>query len=159
MNRENRPECESLEEALNAYLDGESTAEETIVVEEHLKMCPLCRASLEELRTTKAMVGDLKRIEAPALLWSRIDSEIQRKKVVPFRRKVSRFAASAAAAVAIFFTSVTLIGYFSPEPVAPPENPYMASHAYHLMRLPLTDHVSWSFVSGEAGFVPVSDEE
>jgi len=159
MNREIRPECQSLEEALSAYLDGESTAEEKIAVEEHLKKCPYCRAELEDLKTTKALVGDLKRTEAPSLLWSRIETEIQRKKVVPFRRKVSRFAASAAAAVAIFFTSVTLIGYFSPEPIAPPENPYMASHAYHLMRLPLTDHASWSFVSGEAGFVSVSDEE
>lgn len=48
---------------LSAYLDGELTAEEARAVEEHVEVCPPCRAELDGLA---GVVGTLRRLERQA---------------------------------------------------------------------------------------------
>lgn len=51
--------CKWITELLSAYLDDEVTAGEQVQVEEHLKSCEACRAELESLRATTALLSSL----------------------------------------------------------------------------------------------------
>lgn len=58
-------------EQLSAYLDGEVTAEERILIETHLQMCDICRADVESLRWTVGLVRTLPSVEVPRPFYVR----------------------------------------------------------------------------------------
>lgn len=52
-------ECSHIRERLSAYLDGETPAGETELVERHLQVCPECRLELAALQRLSAALADL----------------------------------------------------------------------------------------------------
>jgi anti-sigma factor RsiW len=46
--------CVEVAESMTAYMEGEIAAPERISFEEHVVICPPCRALMTQLRTTKA---------------------------------------------------------------------------------------------------------
>ena len=51
--------CETVKEMLWAYLEKETTAEEAVKIEEHLKNCAVCR---EELELQKEIMDSLQNL-------------------------------------------------------------------------------------------------
>jgi anti-sigma factor RsiW len=94
------PTCESM---VDAYLDGELSAGESVEFERALEACPGCRRRLEAARTMSGMLRALPAEPAPDLLRARIEREL-RAIAVPaqpsLRRTPFRFAAWAASLVA-----------------------------------------------------------
>jgi hypothetical protein len=52
-------------EILSAYIDDEVTAEERVMVEQHLTMCNACVRNLATLRQTVALLGELPQVAVP----------------------------------------------------------------------------------------------
>lgn len=76
------PTCDQMKEALSAYADGELSADETRVVEEHLASCPSCA---EDLKTMNEIEQRLRRFSkeegAPDGLWESISDSISDSRV------------------------------------------------------------------------------
>ncbi len=70
-------ECERLKERFSAYLDGLLPAEESTILEEHLKSCERCRESLADLGKTIGHVRDLEEIEPPLWLTNKVMAKIR----------------------------------------------------------------------------------
>jgi anti-sigma factor RsiW len=155
-------QCNFSEEALNAYLDGETTPKEKAAVEAHLSRCSECMKTLQELKAAKSFLKSLAPMKAPETLWGKLEAQLQKEcHVVPLKlrvKKVLRWIEAVAAVVVFFFTTITLIGMLSPSNVSA-ENLYIASRAYHVSRFPLTDHASWNYLTEEASFAFINQEE
>ncbi|MDP7413367.1 MAG: zf-HC2 domain-containing protein [SAR202 cluster bacterium] len=52
-----------LRELLSVYIDGETTASESLEVQEHLAACEACTEELETLRSTVELLGELRQLE------------------------------------------------------------------------------------------------
>lgn len=57
---------------LSAYLDGELLPRESAAVQEHLLECAVCRGAYEQLRATKALLGELPVADPPAEFWAAV---------------------------------------------------------------------------------------
>ena len=64
--------CRELIAVILEYLEGEMTAADVEEFEKHLEKCAPCRAYLATYRKTKAMVGDVGRIEMPEEMKERL---------------------------------------------------------------------------------------
>jgi len=64
------------EDALNAYVEGASTAAEAADVERHLASCASCRQTVDDLREILRAASSLEEREPPARAWSRIERAI-----------------------------------------------------------------------------------
>ncbi len=98
--------CSSISKLLEKYFDQETTGDEGILVEDHLRQCATCQAqlkSMEELRTTlRAPVDEAVQKETFAWMWQKIEREVQNRAKpswqesirawfglsLPFRRRV-----------------------------------------------------------------------
>ena len=93
--------CDEALELISAGVDGELTAEETRILEEHLDHCQACRALLEELRSIHEEMSGLN-VPAPAGLAEGVMERVRAEKVVPMkpvrsaRERWRTWAASAA---------------------------------------------------------------
>jgi len=152
--------CVDFEELLSAHLDRELSEDEEKTVGKHLAQCGRCSRVLEYLKATRDLVRTLKRLDTPAALWPKLQSKIAETKVIPFPIRLARKVAAVAACAMTALGLITLLGYLAPEPTSAKESQvYLGSHAYHLMRQPLADHSSWSYVAGESNFELLADEE
>jgi hypothetical protein len=98
----NNPICKQIDESLDAFHDGELSAAEVAVVEEHVKTCSHCAAKLIEIRQVVAVLQTMPRADAPGALSSKLDSLIdQQSKVLVFRRRALRTSAAVAAAAVV----------------------------------------------------------
>jgi anti-sigma factor RsiW len=107
------------EEMLSAYLDGEITAEERVLVERELDASAEWRVLLAELRETRQLVQALPRLDAPADFWTEIlherggspgDPQDAPVPIDAGRRRRSRVAAwVAGAAAAAAIVAVVLV--------------------------------------------------
>jgi len=59
-------------EFISSYIDGELDPQASAQLEEHLKVCPDCKAMYEELRHIKELLGSVPEIEPPDLLHASI---------------------------------------------------------------------------------------
>lgn len=144
--------CE-FDELMNAHLDGETSPEEEKALSSHLQSCAECPLSLNEFKRLKLLVKTLSVVPAPASLRRRIFEKISLKTVVPFHIGIGRAAAAALTAFFLFIGSITVIGYFSPEPNAAVEsNVYLSNRAYHMVSQPFADHSGWSYIAGDSDF-------
>jgi len=66
----------SVNSRLSAYLDGEVTPEEKVLIERHLQGCERCRNDLYELRRTVYHLRDLGEVEPPPWLTRRIMTRV-----------------------------------------------------------------------------------
>jgi len=64
--------CRELIAVILEYLEGEMTTADVEEFEKHLEKCAPCRAYLATYRKTKAMVGDVGRIEMPEEMKERL---------------------------------------------------------------------------------------
>jgi len=64
---------------LSAYLDGETSPEETTVVERHVAECEACQAELEALRETVGVLSRLDALDAPADFVDQVQGTIRRR--------------------------------------------------------------------------------
>ncbi|MEM7042142.1 MAG: zf-HC2 domain-containing protein [Pseudomonadota bacterium] len=69
--------CSEFVHRLDAFVDGETSPDESREIEEHLQRCDACRARVDELHGLTNVVRDeLKRERAPADLWPRIEAKL-----------------------------------------------------------------------------------
>jgi len=71
--------CEEIKELLTEYLDGELPVGDAASVEEHAAGCEACRAELEALRQTSALLKSLPRADAPAALARNVAAAVDRQ--------------------------------------------------------------------------------
>jgi anti-sigma factor RsiW len=103
---------EHSEEQLSAYLDGELDARQAEKVARHLSGCPACTATLEDLRSGKALLAELPRL-APSRSFV-LGPEHARERAVSRPRQRSAFAfAPAIAATVLVALLVFDFGSFS----------------------------------------------
>lgn len=105
--------CDEALELISAGVDGELTAEETRILEEHLDHCQACRALLEELRSIHEEMSDLN-VPAPAGLTQGVMERVRAEKVVPMgaarpgKNRRRTWAASAAVFAVVLLGAGTL---------------------------------------------------
>jgi len=142
-----------INDLLSAHLDGETTAEEEKSLTLHLRTCVSCVQVLNDLKRVKFLLKALPPLPVPTSLHDRVFEKIGQKIELPWKLRVYRGLAATLAAVMLFVGSVTVFGYFSPEPNAAMEsNVYLSNHAYHMIGRPLADRSSWSYVAGDSDF-------
>jgi len=106
-------DCRDAKENLSAYLDGELEPAVEKALGTHLEGCEDCRAELESLRSTAALVKSLPRIKAPAILKERVLAAAKP------RRASYRFPNALALLTAAALVLVAVVAVFmlsTPEP-------------------------------------------
>lgn len=106
--------CETYIQLMSAALDGECTAAERAMLDEHLAVCPQCAELFRTLSANAAAARQLD-CEVPADLKSRIMSSLPRQDAPAKTDKVirwKRWIPVAAAACLILVVSLTLPGNF-----------------------------------------------
>ena len=98
--------CQRYYELISARLDGELSQEEERELENHLALCPGCRALAEQLSGLHEDFSALEEARAPEVfvlgVMDRIRGEEQKKKVIPlFRRPQFKAVAGLAACLAL----------------------------------------------------------
>jgi len=77
--RLDRTSCEETFRRLDDYLDRQLSADETRLIEEHLRHCEACsREYVFEANVIQAVRGKLRRLYAPLSLRDRISRELSR---------------------------------------------------------------------------------
>lgn len=80
--------CDRVKELLWAYLENETTAEETAEVEKHLEACVACREELEQQKEIKNALASLPDEKLPEGYHTELMQKLQAEnKVMPFRVK------------------------------------------------------------------------
>jgi len=95
-----------LSQLLSSYVDGELDDRQMRLVEDLVSKDAEARRELEELRALKNLVSEKKRLPASIGFWTRVSSEIERRKreednLLPFPRKYFPLVAGAAAVLVI----------------------------------------------------------
>jgi anti-sigma factor RsiW len=84
--------CSSISKLLEKYFDRETTADERVLVQDHLQKCTACQAqlkSMEELRTTlRTPVDEAVQKETFAWVWQKIEREIQDRAKPSWRESI-----------------------------------------------------------------------
>ena len=84
--------CSSISRLLERYFDRETTADEEILVQEHLRQCATCQAQLkfmEQLRTTlRTPVDEAVNEETFAWVWQKVEREIQDRPKPSWRESI-----------------------------------------------------------------------
>lgn len=116
--------CKRIEDMLPFYLERELTECETKEVEEHLRTCAECRASIKEWERCFSLLGSVPRLEAPIHLWQRIKARLPREE----RRKVSlapRWAWVPGIALILVVVGLTLFKHLLQQPTRSPATAYL----------------------------------
>lgn len=112
-------------ELLSAYLDGETTVQESEQVQAHLLSCPDCRAELDHLTNTQSLTAEAPRMTAPPELLETLERQLasaRGKRRPSGNRWFLRSGLATAAAVALW---VGIRGA-APEPIS--LEPLLAAH-------------------------------
>lgn len=104
-----------LGDLLSAYLDGETSSEESHTVVQHLEGCERCKSEMEDIHLARSAIRALPTLELPRHILDDIGA-IPDTVVVPLRRRPVRIAAAAAAAVLVVFVSLATL--FAPQPTS-----------------------------------------
>jgi anti-sigma factor RsiW len=59
-----------LGDVLSALVDGELTDRQRTAAEDHLALCPACRAELEHIASIQQLVAGLPTLTVPAVVWA-----------------------------------------------------------------------------------------
>lgn len=95
-----------LSQLLSSYVDGELDDRQTRLVEEIVSKDAEARSELEQLRALKNLVAEKKRLPESIGFWTRVSSEIERRKkeeenLLPFPRRYFPLVAGATAVLVI----------------------------------------------------------
>ncbi|GMU21696.1 MAG: hypothetical protein AMXMBFR13_17860 [Phycisphaerae bacterium] len=119
--------CESVANLMPRYLDLELPERDRAALEEHVEVCPGCRAELDKQRELWDQLGELRdrtQVDPPAELWSAIERRLppagqshrQRRIISLFRRPIA-----AAASLTILIGTAAFLGYWLNYGAAPAE--------------------------------------
>jgi len=70
-------DCPTCEAMVDAYVDGELSARDSLAFEQALEACPACRRRLEEARALGGLLRELPAERAPDLLAARLERELR----------------------------------------------------------------------------------
>jgi hypothetical protein len=70
-------QCHDIQEKLAAYIDGDISPEERMLIDEHLKSCQQCNETIAEMTKTTEYLRKLGDIEPPAWLTQKIMTKIR----------------------------------------------------------------------------------
>lgn len=112
-------ECNNIQEKLSSYIDDRLLPDEKAQVDEHLRGCPECSRSFEELKKTIALTRGLDEVEPPPWLEQKVMANIRQgerrkegllqKLFFPVHIKVPlEIVATVAIAVTAFFVFRTI---------------------------------------------------
>lgn len=104
-----------LGELLSAYLDGETTPDESRQVVDHLNGCDRCQTDMEDVHAARSALRAMPTLELPSSVLDAVGGH-RIAEVVPLRRRPIRMAAAAAAAVVVLF--IGLATFFAPQPTS-----------------------------------------
>ncbi len=104
-----------LGDLLSAYLDGETSPDESRSVVDHLETCERCRREMADIHLARSAVRALPTLEIPDRVFLAVDGH-RTAEVVPLRRRPVRIAAAAAAAALVLFVGLATL--FAPEPTS-----------------------------------------
>ena len=107
-------DCPTCEAMVDAYVDGELSAGESVEFEQALALCPGCQQRLDRARQLGRLLRALPREPAPDLLRARIEREL-RGVARPARQPLrwSALAASLIVAIGIGWLGGSLVGHGS----------------------------------------------
>jgi anti-sigma factor RsiW len=95
--------CVDVRTKLQAYLDGELSPEESVLVGEHLDGCEPCRAEMARLAAVAEALETWPLVEEPAGLTARVMAQVRRRPALPpFRLHWSDLAIGLAGGGAVF---------------------------------------------------------
>jgi anti-sigma factor RsiW len=84
--------CSSISRLLEKYFDRETTSDEGILVQDHLRKCAACQTqlkSMEELRATlRTPVDEAVQKETFAWVWQKVEREIQDRPKPSWRESI-----------------------------------------------------------------------
>lgn len=104
--------CKDMECLLSVYIDGETTGEETRMVDAHLHQCDACRATMTEFSTLHTWYRNLEQRQAPADFRPRVTQRVTAAPRVAFwRQRFPRPAYALAMAVVMLFGVVMMTSY------------------------------------------------
>jgi len=109
-------------ELASAYLDGETTPEESERLRRHLAECDDCRDEVADIHMARSALRAMPILEVPVELLESLDLV---PNVVPLRKRPPMWIAAAAAALIMF---VTFAAALTPDPVGVPL--IQVSHEY-----------------------------
>ncbi|MCA0361171.1 MAG: zf-HC2 domain-containing protein [Armatimonadetes bacterium] len=93
--------CIRVETLLSAYLDRELSGEESLMIREHIRMCPSCAQEMEDLRAVKSIAMRMAPVEPSDDLLAKLKANIgapEPKRHFPARQAVMIGAVAAASA-------------------------------------------------------------
>ena len=121
--------CDEIVELISASLDGELTADEQTVLDEHIAFCPACSALLDDLRALHTAASGWEEVAAPADFTRRVMDAVAaestretKDNVIPFPSRKAKssywkkWTVSAAAIAIVVLGAVSapsLMGNFS----------------------------------------------
>lgn len=109
--------CERYTQLLSARMDGELAPQERQELENHLAICPECRALAEQLEALRACMQDMEDVPAPQDfargVMDRIRGQEQKPKVIPLFRRPQIRALAGLAACALLCIGLYRTGMFS----------------------------------------------
>ncbi|KPK62777.1 hypothetical protein AMJ83_09855 [candidate division WOR_3 bacterium SM23_42] len=98
--------CSQIKKKLSAYIDGEITDNEKIMIKKHLKACAICQEEVAVLSRVKGSLSVLDGMEVPPYFMARLRQRIRDEKLetvehIPFLERIRRLAVPAATAAAV----------------------------------------------------------
>jgi anti-sigma factor RsiW len=103
-------DCPTCEAMVDAYVDGELTAVDSVAFERALEECPECRKRLDSARAMSALLRELPAEPAPDLLRARVERELRTIAGQPRERMRQRAYWSALAASVIVALGLGWLG-------------------------------------------------
>ena len=115
-------ECNDIQEKLSDYMEAVLSAEDKVLIDEHLKGCQKCREALADLKMTMEHIQSLDEVQPPAWLtqrvMARIREEAEAKKGILHRLFYPphiKLPIEAVAVIAIALVSVYIFKAMQPE--------------------------------------------
>jgi len=125
--------CTEINTRLDEYLDGDLTALETQLVEEHMAGCNDCQNSLGEIRALRRALNKLPVAEPDEAFEKRVFQEVRRQHADSAKHKFTAgFITAMAASLALWFASTVFIQQV---PVDQPQVVMVALNDAHTVRL------------------------
>jgi anti-sigma factor RsiW len=108
-------DCPTCEAMVDAYVDGELSATESVAFEQALPVCPQCRQRLEAARAMGSLLRELPVDPVPDLLRARIERDLRAiagrpRELVRGRLRWSAMAASLIVALGLGWIGGTMVG-------------------------------------------------
>lgn len=104
-----------IKELLYFYHDGELTAEQQKIVEEHLSACPECRHELADIGKFEEVMDKMELKQPPKEVWQEYASSVYNR----LERRIGWIFLSIGAMILLFFGGYTLVESIISDPSTP----------------------------------------